>query len=316
MSNIPDLIIYLENNGMIFENHKMTNLYLTYQNAYCLLKRHKNIFFNLEHTNKESDLVKYHSLYFNDLILAAKINFELAELFKIYSDTIEHHIKVYMNQIYSGLSAYKQENIESQYKIVTRGSGDVTKFKFLPHSTMNLNCFFDVFHFATLSELIQIFQITFSPLLETPSKLYINTCDPKKRQHILKNSIVHPRNQSAHHNLLLVHEDSEKQKVPNKTLNHFIDSLEYDIPLPLKYLLSTNRLHFNLIFNLNTCYSLLSQHASQNARKKHFYRDIQKHNLAIQISLSQLTHCDPWIAELHEFYNFYIKIIDNMAKDV
>lgn len=221
-----------------------------------------------------------------------------------------------MNQIYNNLSLEDQEAIDLTYRFVYRGKGKPNMFRFLPKENQTLNCFFDVFHFATLTELLEIFQTTLFPFVQKQSKLYVNTCDSKKRQHILKNSIVHPRNQSAHHNLLFVYENDHKQKISNKTLNHFVEFINLDITDEFKSLLQRNRLHFNLLFNLYTCYSLLTQHGSQKSRAKHLFKSIQKHNTNILNECSNLTLVDSWVRDFSIFFKDYMTIIDKMLENL
>lgn len=331
--------------------------FLTYKTTYTTLKRHKNCFENQIRNNKPPKK-KYDNINFEDLVSASQVHFLMYQYYTEIFKNLEHDLKNYMNEIYQRSTQNERVAIRSifrnkrfqpkkiKYVENTKIPKFLRKIKFLKikveseqgriviqkmsfqygnkKSYKKINNFYDLFTFATIHELLDIYNRIFVTRVNNDRIVISNFAGNNKTvlgpSNILF-AISKMRNRQAHCDLLFLtqlvdvnHTDADIRRGHVNYVNNiseFIDEIFkqnlVDVSgikrSKLDKLLKADYYNFNLFYCTYTVISLLSRNTILINRKNKTLNNMLEYLNLVSRKISDIKNGDQWIYEFKSLVN-------------
>lgn len=260
----------------------------------------------------------------------------------------EHHLKVYMEELYQGMDFEEKDRISDLFKhaSVNKYIGSVGASGMFENQHWN-NCKIP-FHRCSEENGKKVvdatnnfnnpkgYYVLDAALLSEIANLYIRSfpqsgekvlCCNKQRNggYFLKGDnafltrLTYRRNDVSHQNLLFNYlKPSEQLCISSRQFVSWIEPSKYDQIMKkseLFTLLTKNVYNFDLFYLLMTKDSLLSRHSSVNNRRKNFHA-YTIHSLKEIVEVAKSYHyCNEWVVETIDFYQKCIEITSLLTCD-
>ncbi|WP_171015016.1 Abi family protein [Culicoidibacter larvae] len=336
MDSAEKIIIDLKQQGLQFSDDKYAETYLIYNTTFQILKRNRVCFENMIRYNLKNNNCKYGNIYFDDLVTAAAINHRFLLLYGRLLNGFEHDLKVYMNELYfntaesnriiinslTASSIIRNEisrimsnnpNIKGSKRIkfkVGAVTFDYGKFNQL----QGIDKFYDLFSFATLSELIDFFIRHFYHLQKDILIFSSTNADGssiKSHNNIIK-EISNVRNLYAHNNVVF-------SCIPVDTLNHVPEFVNYLMSLfPISYtrndlinLLEENKYLLRIFVVVVSTINLLCRDDALSKRKDITIKECRIYIKDILQKINNLNYYDSWVIN----FKIGIEVIDGILQE-
>ncbi len=282
------IINLLEAQGMTFDvgsdTKESAKKYIKYNTSWNMLKQARNILYLDVPSGK-----KYRGLSFFAIRTAGLVHFHFNIAIESIVKEFEHCLKVYMSDIYENASDEEKRKI-------------IKKLKHLPFNynkqnlILDMDNIFELYSFATLSELLKVYKIMRSKIQ--------NTNIPK-----IDGKISNIRNTIYHHNNVLI--ENKQDKNPNIDSNRITylsnqgfseEILNY---ISINYQYNTLRLIVDMIEHVNF---FLSRDSCTVRRKQYMFEKL-RNDLEKSKSYNDRLKEKEWV---NIYYKTLFLLIDNL----